>query len=144
MCVDSSFVPPLIYAVLGSSRDLAVGPVSIASLILGSMLRQEVSPTEEPLLFLQLALTSTFFAGLFQASLGILRWSLSHPTRWSLWFLHGIKKLGFFLRPTVILCYAFEKSWLIKNSKKGPQFEALFEKHPNVSCTVLNFKRLED
>eukprot|EP00268_Persea_americana_P049992 TRINITY_DN5403_c0_g1_i5.p1 TRINITY_DN5403_c0_g1~~TRINITY_DN5403_c0_g1_i5.p1 ORF type:complete len:536 (+),score=105.38 TRINITY_DN5403_c0_g1_i5:129-1736(+) len=73
MCVDSSFVPPLIYAVLGSSRDLAVGPVSIASLILGSMLRQEVSPTEEPLLFLQLALTSTFFAGLFQASLGILR-----------------------------------------------------------------------
>ncbi|KAK2993999.1 hypothetical protein RJ640_005871 [Escallonia rubra] len=28
--VDSSFVPPLVYAVLGSSRDLAVGPVSIA------------------------------------------------------------------------------------------------------------------
>ncbi|XP_043697335.1 probable sulfate transporter 3.3 [Telopea speciosissima] len=32
------------------SRDLAVGPVSIASLILGSMLRHEVSPTKEPLL----------------------------------------------------------------------------------------------
>lgn len=70
---DSSFVPPLIYAVLGSSRDLAVGPVSIASLVLGSMLRQEVSPSGEPVLFLQLALTSTFFAGLFQASLGVLR-----------------------------------------------------------------------
>ncbi|KAJ4840599.1 putative sulfate transporter 3.3 [Turnera subulata] len=69
----SSFVPPLIYAVLGSSRDLAVGPVSIASLILGSMLRQEVSPTGDPLLFLQLAFSSTFFAGLFQASLGLLR-----------------------------------------------------------------------
>ncbi|CAK8577412.1 unnamed protein product [Lathyrus sativus] len=69
----SSFVPPLIYAVLGSSRDLAVGPVSIASLVLGSMLRQEVSPSAEPVLFLQLALTSTFFAGLFQASLGVLR-----------------------------------------------------------------------
>ncbi|KAI9169710.1 hypothetical protein LWI28_016475 [Acer negundo] len=69
----SSFVPPLVYAVLGSSRDLAVGPVSIASLILGSMLRQEVSPTKDPLLFLQLAFTSTFFAGLFQASLGFLR-----------------------------------------------------------------------
>ncbi|XP_012072227.1 probable sulfate transporter 3.3 [Jatropha curcas] len=69
----SSFVPPLVYAVLGSSRDLAVGPVSIASLILGSMLRQEVSPTTDPLLFLQLAFSSTFFAGLFQASLGLLR-----------------------------------------------------------------------
>lgn len=69
----SSFVPPLVYAALGSSKDLAVGPVSIASLVLGSMLRQEVSPAAEPVLFLQLAFTSTLFAGLFQASLGILR-----------------------------------------------------------------------
>lgn len=69
----SSFVPPLVYAVLGSSRDLAVGPVSIASLIMGSMLREEVSPSNDPLLFLQLAFSSTFFAGVFQASLGILR-----------------------------------------------------------------------
>ncbi|XP_022878506.1 probable sulfate transporter 3.3 [Olea europaea var. sylvestris] len=69
----SSFVPPLVYAVLGSSRDLAVGPVSIASLIMGSMLRQEVSPGKDPILFLQLAFSSTFFAGLFQASLGFLR-----------------------------------------------------------------------
>ncbi|KAF3432183.1 hypothetical protein FNV43_RR26922 [Rhamnella rubrinervis] len=69
----SSFVPPLVYAVLGSSRDLAVGPVSIASLILGSMLSQEVSPTKDPILFLQLAFTATFFAGFFQASLGLLR-----------------------------------------------------------------------
>lgn len=69
----SSFVPPLVYAVLGSSRDLAVGPVSIASLVLGSMLREMVSPTKDPILFLQLAFSSTFFAGLFQASLGFLR-----------------------------------------------------------------------
>ncbi|XP_076951240.1 putative sulfate transporter 3.3 [Bidens hawaiensis] len=69
----SSFVPPLVYAVLGSSRHLSVGPVSIASLLMGSMLSQEVSPTQDPLLFLQLAFTSTFFAGIFQASLGILR-----------------------------------------------------------------------
>ncbi|CAA6664896.1 unnamed protein product [Spirodela intermedia] len=69
----SSFVPPLVYAVLGSSRDLAVGPVSIASLIMGSMLRQAVYPNNDPYLFLQLAFTSTLFAGLFQASLGILR-----------------------------------------------------------------------
>ncbi|XP_065857677.1 probable sulfate transporter 3.3 isoform X2 [Euphorbia lathyris] len=69
----SSFVPPLVYAVLGSSRDLAVGPVSIASLIMGSMLRQQVSPAKDPVLFLQLAFSSTFFAGLFQASLGFFR-----------------------------------------------------------------------
>lgn len=78
---DSSFVPPLLYAVLGSSRDLAVGPVSIASLIMGSMLRQQVSPAEHPLLFLQLAFSSTFFAGLFQASLGLLRFGLLAPSQ---------------------------------------------------------------
>ncbi|KAK6134206.1 hypothetical protein DH2020_032062 [Rehmannia glutinosa] len=66
---DSSFVPPLIYAVLGSSRDLAVGPVSIASLIMGSMLRQEVSPVKDPILlgfiidFLSKATLIGFMAG---------------------------------------------------------------------------------
>ncbi|KAJ3677220.1 hypothetical protein LUZ60_002944 [Juncus effusus] len=69
----SSFVPPLVYSVLGSSKDLAVGPVSIASLIMGSMLKQVANPNTETLLFLQLAFTSTFFAGIVQASLGILR-----------------------------------------------------------------------
>ncbi|CAK8577414.1 unnamed protein product [Lathyrus sativus] len=69
----SSFVPPLVYVVLGSSRDLAVGPVSIASLVMGFMIAEEVSPTTQPDLFIQLAFTSTFFAGIFQASLGILR-----------------------------------------------------------------------
>ncbi|KAK2396031.1 putative sulfate transporter 3.4 [Trifolium repens] len=49
----SSFVPPLIYAVLGSSRDLATRSISFSRTCS--------------------ALTSTFFAGLFQASLGILR-----------------------------------------------------------------------
>nr|CAB3466962.1 unnamed protein product [Digitaria exilis] len=67
------FVPPLIYSLLGSSRDLAVGPVSIASLVMGSMLREAVSPDDQPILYLQLAFTSTFFAGVFQASLGFLR-----------------------------------------------------------------------
>ncbi|KAK6146779.1 hypothetical protein DH2020_020648 [Rehmannia glutinosa] len=50
-----------------------LGPVSIASLIMGSMLRQQVSPVKDPILFLQLVFSSTFFAGLFQASLGFLR-----------------------------------------------------------------------
>ncbi|KAJ8756174.1 hypothetical protein K2173_024721 [Erythroxylum novogranatense] len=69
----SSFVPPLVYSILGSSRHLAVGPVSIASLVMGSMLSEAVKPNEEPILYLKLAFTATFFAGLFQASLGILR-----------------------------------------------------------------------
>ncbi|RXH88558.1 hypothetical protein DVH24_000157 [Malus domestica] len=70
---NSSFVPPLTYYVLGSSGHIAVGPVSIASLVMGSMLSEVVSSTEDPILYLKLAFTATCFAGLFQASLGILR-----------------------------------------------------------------------
>ncbi|OIW15851.1 hypothetical protein TanjilG_04386 [Lupinus angustifolius] len=69
----SSFVPPLIYSLLGSSKHLGVGPVSIASLVMGSMLSETVSFTQEPILYLKLAFTATFFAGVFQASLGLLR-----------------------------------------------------------------------
>ncbi|KAK6913981.1 STAS domain [Dillenia turbinata] len=81
----SSFVPPLIYAMLGSSRDLAVGTVAVASLLIASMLGKEVNPNENPELYLQLALTSTFFAGVFQCALGFLRLGfivdfLSHAT----------------------------------------------------------------
>ncbi|KAG4967927.1 hypothetical protein JHK87_033578 [Glycine soja] len=71
----ANLAPP-VYVVLGSSMDLAVGHVSIASLVLGSMLTEEVSPSEQPHHFLQLGLTSTFFAGIFQAALGILRTEL--------------------------------------------------------------------
>ncbi|CAM0871392.1 unnamed protein product [Alopecurus aequalis] len=69
----SSFVPPLVYAMMGSSRDLAVGTVAVASLLIGSMLGAEVPVAENPTLYLSLAFTATFFAGVFQASLGLLR-----------------------------------------------------------------------
>ncbi|XP_048320898.2 probable sulfate transporter 3.4 [Ziziphus jujuba] len=69
----SSFVPPLLYSLFGSSRHLAVGPTSSVSLVMGIMLSQMVSFINEPDLHLKLAFTSTFFAGLFQASLGLFR-----------------------------------------------------------------------
>ncbi|KAM3315420.1 hypothetical protein ACQJBY_033883 [Aegilops geniculata] len=58
---------------MGSSKDLAVGTVAVASLLIASMLGAEVSATENPALYLHLAFTATFFAGVIQASLGILR-----------------------------------------------------------------------
>ncbi|GKV19649.1 hypothetical protein SLEP1_g29879 [Rubroshorea leprosula] len=81
----SSFVPPLVYAMLGSSRDLAVGTVAVASLLMASMLGKVANPTENPQAYLQLAFTATFFAGVLQASLGIFRLGfivdfLSHAT----------------------------------------------------------------
>ncbi|KAK9013478.1 hypothetical protein V6N11_041485 [Hibiscus sabdariffa] len=75
----------LVYATMGSSRDLAVGTVAVASLLTASMLGKEVNAAEHPTLYLHLAFTATFFAGLLQASLGLLRLGfivdfLSHAT----------------------------------------------------------------
>ncbi|KAL0846218.1 hypothetical protein Bca101_019464 [Brassica carinata] len=69
----SSFVPPMVYAIMGSSRDLAVGTVAVASLLTAAMLGKEVNAVENPKLYLHLAFTATFFAGLMQTCLGLLR-----------------------------------------------------------------------
>nr|KYP52857.1 Sulfate transporter 1.3 [Cajanus cajan] len=69
----SSFVPPLIYAVMGSSRDIAIGPVAVVSLLLGTLLSNEIDPKTHAEEYRRLAFTATFFAGITQATLGILR-----------------------------------------------------------------------
>lgn len=74
MGADSSFIPPLIYAMMGSSRDLAVGTVAVGSLLLASMLSRSVNSNVDPKLYLHLAYTATFFAGVLQASLGLFRY----------------------------------------------------------------------
>ncbi|KAJ4950396.1 hypothetical protein NE237_027228 [Protea cynaroides] len=81
----SSFVPPLVYSVLGSSRDIAIGPVAVVSLLMGTMLRNQINPITNPVEYTQLAFTATFFAGVTQAILGFFRLGflidfLSHAT----------------------------------------------------------------
>nr|GMC83276.1 sulfate transporter 1.3-like [Ipomoea batatas] len=69
----SSFVPPLIYAFMGSSRDIAIGPVAVVSLLLGSLLRDEIDPELHKWEYHRLAFTATFFAGVTQFLLGFFR-----------------------------------------------------------------------
>ncbi|KAK9270772.1 hypothetical protein L1049_026355 [Liquidambar formosana] len=69
----SSFVPPLIYAFMGSSRDIAIGPVAVVSLLLGTLLQNEIDPKKNPVEYRRLAFTATFFAGITQATLGFFR-----------------------------------------------------------------------
>lgn len=74
---DSSFVPPLVYAVFGSSKHLAVGTVAACSLLISETIGAVASPEEEPTLYLHLVFTATFVTGVMQAVLGFLRY---HPT----------------------------------------------------------------
>lgn len=74
---DSSFVPPLIYAVMGSSRDMAIGPVAVVSLLLATLLRDVRDPVKEKAEYQRLAFTATFFAGITQFTLGFFRYLAS-------------------------------------------------------------------
>ncbi|XP_022744196.1 sulfate transporter 1.2-like [Durio zibethinus] len=69
----SSFVPPLVYAFMGSSRDIAIGPVAVVSLLLGSLLQNEIDSSNNPVDYRRLAFTATFFAGITQVTLGLFR-----------------------------------------------------------------------
>ena len=70
--LDSSFVPPLIYAFMGSSRDIAIGPVAVVSLLIGTMVQNEIDPSNK-LAYRRLVFTATFFAGVTQFALGLFR-----------------------------------------------------------------------
>ena len=49
---------------MGSSRDIAIGPVAVVSLLLGTLLSNEIDPNTHPAEYQRLAFTATFFAGI--------------------------------------------------------------------------------
>uniref|UniRef100_A0A7N0T866 STAS domain-containing protein n=1 Tax=Kalanchoe fedtschenkoi TaxID=63787 RepID=A0A7N0T866_KALFE len=81
----SSFIPPLVYAIFGSSKNLAVGTLAACSLLIAQTIEEKVPLEQNPTLFLNLVFTTAFITGVFQAALGILRLGLlvdflSHST----------------------------------------------------------------
>ncbi|CAJ2667804.1 unnamed protein product [Trifolium pratense] len=81
----TSIVPPLIYALMASSREIVIGPVTVDSLLLSSMIQTLKDPTNDPIAYTQLVLTATFVTGVFQVAFGFLRFGflvdyLSHAT----------------------------------------------------------------
>ncbi|XVF88503.1 hypothetical protein PTKIN_Ptkin19aG0056100 [Pterospermum kingtungense] len=81
----SSFIPPFVYAIFGSSKHLAVGTVAANSLLIAQTIGDKASPKDDPTLYLHLVFTATFFTGIFQTALGFLRLGilvdfLSHST----------------------------------------------------------------
>ncbi|KAH6800252.1 slufate transporter 2 [Perilla frutescens var. hirtella] len=69
----TSVVPPLIYALMGSSREIAIGPVAVVSLLLSAMVSKIVDPAVDPALYRRIIFTVTFFTGAFQALFGLFR-----------------------------------------------------------------------
>lgn len=78
----ASFLPGMIAAIFGSSRQLATGPVAVVSLLTASAL--EPIATGNPEAYLTYAIVLALFVGIFQLLLGLLKLGvlvnfLSHP-----------------------------------------------------------------
>ncbi|KAL3845845.1 hypothetical protein ACJIZ3_003248 [Penstemon smallii] len=69
----TSVVPPLIYALMGSSREIAIGPVAVISLLLSAMISKVIDPSIDPVNYTRFVFTVTFFTGTFQALFGFFR-----------------------------------------------------------------------
>lgn len=78
----AAFLPPMLAAIFGSSRQLATGPVAVVSLMTAAAL--EPLATAGSSFFIAYAVLLAFIVGLFQLILGLLRLGvlvnfLSHP-----------------------------------------------------------------
>nr|DAD40269.1 TPA_asm: hypothetical protein HUJ06_014592 [Nelumbo nucifera] len=69
----TSVVPPLVYSLMGSSREIAIGPVAIVSMLLSSLVQKVVDPVADPTAYRKFVITATLFAGFFQTAFGLFR-----------------------------------------------------------------------
>ncbi|KAJ1298386.1 hypothetical protein BS78_01G448800 [Paspalum vaginatum] len=69
----TSVVPPLVYAVMGTSREIAIGPVAIVSLLLSSMVQKIADPAIDPASYRKMIFTVTFLTGVIQFAFGLFR-----------------------------------------------------------------------
>ncbi|OIW10032.1 hypothetical protein TanjilG_32772 [Lupinus angustifolius] len=94
----SSFVPPIVYAIFGSSRQLAVGTFASGSLLIYQSMSTVIKPEDDPILYLHLVFAVTFVAGAFQACLGLLRLGILVD------FVSNSTITGFVAGAAVMLC----------------------------------------
>lgn len=71
---DSGFVPIFMYAIFGSSRQVAIGPVALVSLLVSNVLEEIVSPSDE--LYTKLAILLAFMVGVMECAMGLLRFGI--------------------------------------------------------------------
>lgn len=78
----ASIIPLILYAIFGTSRQLAVGPVAMVSLLISSGVGALADPSTQE--YIGLAILLALMVGIFQLMLGVLRLGflvnyLSHP-----------------------------------------------------------------
>lgn len=69
---DSGFVPIFVYSIFGSSRQLAIGPVALVSLLVSNILGSLVDSSDD--LYTELAILLALMVGVMECIMGLLRY----------------------------------------------------------------------
>lgn len=128
----ASTIPLIIYAFLGSSRQLAVGPVAMVSLLVFSGVSQLAEPGSDQ--FVSYALLLALMVGVLQLALGLFKLGFLVN------FLSHAVISGFTSAAAIIIGLSQLKNLLGTNIEKGNVFEILYNAFlsiPNINYYTL-------
>ncbi|OMO86845.1 hypothetical protein CCACVL1_09432 [Corchorus capsularis] len=130
----SSFVPPFIYAIFGSSKHLAVGTVAACSLLIYETIGAKVDPKDDPTLYLHLWRWQSALAGvIFLIFLQITRYVRQKKPK-----LFWVSAMA----PMVVVIVGCVFAYFVHGDKHGIQIVGPLKKGLNPpSVHLLNFDR---
>ncbi|CAK9187483.1 unnamed protein product [Ilex paraguariensis] len=115
----SGFVPIFVYAIFGSSRQLAIGPVALVSLLVSNVLGSIVDSSEE--LYTELAILLALMVGILECIMGLLRLG------WIIRFISHSVISGFTTASAIVIALSQAKYFLGYDIERSSKIIPLVE-----------------
>ncbi|KAJ6727119.1 SULFATE TRANSPORTER 4.1-RELATED [Salix purpurea] len=117
----TGFVPIFVYAIFGSSRQLAIGPVALVSLLVSNVLGGIVNSSDE--LYTELAILLAFMVGILECTMALLRLG------WLIRFISHSVISGFTSASAIVIALSQAKYFLgydiVRSSKIVPLIKSI-------------------
>lgn len=117
----SGFVPIFVYALFGSSRQLAIGPVALVSLLVSNVLSKIVDSSDD--LYTELAILLALMVGILECIMGLLRLG------WLIRFISHSVISGFTTASAIVIGLSQAKYFLgydiVRSSKIVPLIKSI-------------------
>ncbi|KAB5538867.1 hypothetical protein DKX38_016400 [Salix brachista] len=118
--VDTGFIPIFVYAIFGSSRQLAIGPVALVSLLVSNVLGGNHLSDE---LYTELAILLAFMVGIMECIMALLRLG------WLIRFISHSVISGFTTASAIVIALSQAKYFLgydiVRSSKIVPLIKSI-------------------
>ncbi|CAN0909446.1 Sulfate transporter 4.1, chloroplastic [Linum grandiflorum] len=115
----TGFIPIFVYAIFGSSRQLAIGPVALVSLLVSNVLRGIAGSSDE--LYTELAIVLALMVGILECIMGLLRLG------WLLRFISHSVISGFTTASAVVIGLSQAKYFLGYNITQSSKIVPLIK-----------------